>query len=71
MCVIYFENTQCSLINVYHHLLLGRRNETKQSTEAKENLFFQFAYLSWESLLKKPVANQPKLFNCDEQRDVV
>lgn len=45
MRIIYFENTQCSLINVYHHLLLERRNETKQNTEAKENLIFSFSNL--------------------------
>lgn len=53
--------------------LLERKNKMKPSTKAKENPIFslQFAYLCWESLLIKPVANKHKLFNCDEQRDVV
>lgn len=76
MCIIYFENIQCGLVNVYHYLLTGRKKKKiKQSTKTFQResnfLLFQFAYLYWEGLLIKPVANQRMLFNCDEQHDVV
>lgn len=52
--------------------LLERRNKTKYKSQRESYfLFLQFAYLCWESLLTKLVANQHNLFNCDEQCDVV
>lgn len=76
MCIIYFENIQCGLVNVYHYLLAGRKKKEKWSKVQKPSkesnfLLFQFAYLCWEGFLIKPVANQHMLFNCDEQHDVV
>jgi len=76
MCIIYFENMQPGLVNVYRYLSAGRKKKKmKQSTKTfqRERSFFLFqcAYLGWEGLLIKPVANQQMLFNCDEQHDVV
>lgn len=31
MCIVYFENIQCGLVNVYHYLPTGRKKKKKEA----------------------------------------
>lgn len=72
-CITYFAN-----IVYFGKCLSLRTHWQEEKNEAKYKslpeiielyLLSQSAYVGWEGLLMKPVANQHKWFDCDEQRD--